>query len=586
MITASVVIGLAAYAALGWAAEAAGLQIPISGLVPLAPSTALLLIAAASAIVFRVRSGETARSGLVLAASGIAITIIAGYGMSVYVFGHANLADEVFAASSGQGSPRFGFRMQPQSAFNFLLIGPSLLLIGMGGRWQYLAAHLARAAAFFTFAIVVGVLYKSPALGDLAGDGRAAAWVAAFFLLVCSALAINRQNELLEVFLSDSLGGSAARRLLPVVVLGPLVIGWGRVLGQDIGLFSNGSGMMGSVYLIVLLMFSMVTFYSRKVHYSDLERQKALKEIEGKENRYRDLFEYSQSILTTHDLEGRITSVNSAFIAATGFSDGEIIGRMYKDVMPAEYGAGFDAYLRRVANDGEAQGLVTIVGKNGKRRVWEYRNILIDEGGKEPYVLGSALDVTHHLKLQRQLETMSLTDDLTGLLNRRGFMTIGEQQLKLETHASTARGLALMFADMDGLKRINDTLGHDAGSDALQILADVIRSVVRSSDLVARWGGDEFVILTSGADEENVEAMRDRIEASLDEFNRTSGKPFKVACSIGMVPVNVGDGISLEEVIGRADEEMYAVKKRKRAAREQQAVAGPAEKFARRSVSV
>ena len=559
---------IAAFAAVNWIAYALFDAGP-AGPVLMRPATALLTLAAAAALFYRAAAGETRSSAAVLAVVGAFVLAGAGYVVSSYTFGHSNLTDGLLlsAETSDRAARPHGNRMPLQAALNFILIGASLLLLGLGGRWLRWGSHLARLSAFFTIAVALGILYQATEIGGYADDGvKAAACITALFLLACSTLALNRRNRQLEVFLSDSLGGVAARRLLPVVVLVPMLIGWAVIAGQQYGLHSAAVGTMWGMLMIVILMFSMVTFYSRKVHKADLERRRGLEEIAEKENRYRRLFEYNRSILSTHDIDGRITAVNPAFLEATGYSESEVIGKSYKDFTPEQFRIEGDAYLRQVVNYGEAQGLATFIGNCGKRLVWEYRNILITEEGKEPYVMGSALDVTHHLKLQRQLEKMSLTDELTGLLNRRGFMTLAEQQLKLEAHSSTARGLALMFADMDGLKHINDTLGHDAGSEALRILASVMRSVVRSSDLVARWGGDEFVILTAGADDRNVDAMAARIEESLETFNATCVKPFEVRCSIGTVAVDTSGGKTLEDLIAEADAAMYAVKKRRRAA--------------------
>jgi diguanylate cyclase (GGDEF)-like protein len=132
-----------------------------------------------------------------------------------------------------------------------------------------------------------------------------------------------------------------------------------------------------------------------------------------------------------------------------------------------------------------------------------------------------------------------------------------------------------MFADMDGLKKINDTLGHEAGSEAIQTLARIVKSVVRSGDLVARWGGDEFVILSIGAGDENIQLMSDRIQDRLEQYNASSGRPFRVACSIGVAPVVIDGSRTFEAVIAEADEAMYEEKKRRKAGREANSESGP-----------
>lgn len=154
--------------------------------------------------------------------------------------------------------------------------------------------------------------------------------------------------------------------------------------------------------------------------------------------------------------------------------------------------------------------------------MWRYDSIVVSEPDKEPYVIGHAQEVTELIAAQKQLKNLSLTDELTGLYNRRGFLTLAEQQIKLERHEGTARGLTLMFADMDGLKTINDVHGHEAGSDAIEALSRIFKAALRDSDIVARWGGDEFVILAIGSHDEDAELMTDRICRMIDEYNAES----------------------------------------------------------------
>ncbi|MEK7855619.1 MAG: GGDEF domain-containing protein, partial [Acidobacteriota bacterium] len=221
-------------------------------------------------------------------------------------------------------------------------------------------------------------------------------------------------------------------------------------------------------------------------------------------------------------------------------------------------------YLRQVTHEGLAQGLLELASREGKPVILRFNNVLASEEGKEPYVLGHAQDVTELLATQRALKNLSLTDDLTGLHNRRGFVTLAEQQIKLERHEGTARGLVLLFADLDGLKRINDTHGHEAGSDAIIEFSRIVKSVLRSSDLVARWGGDEFVILTIGSKAEHVGIMSDRINERLRHFNASSGKPYELACSIGLARVPTKGDKTFEKIIAEADEAMYAEKRRRK----------------------
>ena len=165
----------------------------------------------------------------------------------------------------------------------------------------------------------------------------------------------------------------------------------------------------------------------------------------------------------------------------------------------------------------------------------------------------------------RELNTLSTRDALTGLYNRRGFEFIGEKLHELTERNQT--DYVLFFGDMDGLKAINDTWGHKAGDDAIVSCADILRRTFRSSDLVARLGGDEFTILAAESERQSPARLMARLEAALRRHNETSGHPYRLDLSIGYVLFSECRGLPFAEVMARADEELYRQKTiRKRAA--------------------
>ena len=167
-----------------------------------------------------------------------------------------------------------------------------------------------------------------------------------------------------------------------------------------------------------------------------------------------------------------------------------------------------------------------------------------------------------------ELRNLSLTDDLTGLYNRRGFLFHAEQQLKLFRSRKTEdEGLWMMMIDLDGLKKINDTHGHEEGSFAIKKAAEIIKQSFRDADIVARLGGDEFIILIINAANNVNEIILDRIEENLDDYNKKGEKPYKVAASCGLIKITFGDDAPVEEVMRQADEEMYRRKRRRKAER-------------------
>ena len=121
-----------------------------------------------------------------------------------------------------------------------------------------------------------------------------------------------------------------------------------------------------------------------------------------------------------------------------------------------------------------------------------------------------------------------------------------------------------MFADLDGLKQINDQYGHEAGSDAIIAFSKILRSALRDADLVSRWGGDEFVILAIGAPGETSDMIIARIHTKLQQHNSEGSSPYDLACSIGVTPVPNDGQKSFESLIAEADQAMYQEKRRRK----------------------
>ena len=162
-------------------------------------------------------------------------------------------------------------------------------------------------------------------------------------------------------------------------------------------------------------------------------------------------------------------------------------------------------------------------------------------------------------RLRRGAENLSLIDELTQLKNRRGFFELGEQALQIAQREHQT--LALFFMDLNGLKQINDTLGHMTGDDALRDTADVLRHTFRGSDIVARLGGDEFVALAHLNSQHDIDTLSARLREHLQQFNAARRRPYAVDLSIGATLVEDPADEGLEAFIARADEAMYQEKR-------------------------
>jgi diguanylate cyclase (GGDEF)-like protein/PAS domain S-box-containing protein len=157
------------------------------------------------------------------------------------------------------------------------------------------------------------------------------------------------------------------------------------------------------------------------------------------------------------------------------------------------------------------------------------------------------------------LRELSLRDELTGLYNRRGFLELSRQQVLLATR--NKRALTVFYADLNGMKSINDQLGHEMGDRALVATAEVLVKTFRASDVVARLGGDEFAVLATDCDAEGIQAASARARKLIDESNTALNAPFQLSVSLGASIFDPEAPTDLETLMQRADEQMYQLKR-------------------------
>jgi diguanylate cyclase (GGDEF)-like protein len=163
--------------------------------------------------------------------------------------------------------------------------------------------------------------------------------------------------------------------------------------------------------------------------------------------------------------------------------------------------------------------------------------------------------------LQAELGSLALSDELTGVYNRRGFLALAERQLKLGRRSG--RAILVFFADVDGLKQINDKFGHKEGDLALVHAAQVLEKTFRDSDIVARFGGDEFAVLALEVSGHSESTIRARLEQNLHELNAQQSR-YTLSISLGAMrfdPRSPKSPASIEQLMIQADEAMYEEKR-------------------------
>jgi diguanylate cyclase (GGDEF)-like protein len=159
--------------------------------------------------------------------------------------------------------------------------------------------------------------------------------------------------------------------------------------------------------------------------------------------------------------------------------------------------------------------------------------------------------------LQAELGNLALTDELTGVYNRRGFQVVAERQLKLARR--THRSALLFFVDVDGLKQINDSFGHQEGDVVLLQTVGALEKTFRDSDVIARMGGDEFLILAIEASGRNETRIRERLERYLRAINAKESR-YTISLSVGVARLDCGGDNSIRDLVVQADRAMYEQK--------------------------
>jgi len=175
------------------------------------------------------------------------------------------------------------------------------------------------------------------------------------------------------------------------------------------------------------------------------------------------------------------------------------------------------------------------------------------------FVTRALLYAIERHRMLAELRNLSLTDDLTGLYNRRGFMALAEQQIRLAERER--RGVLMVYLDIDNMKSINDTHGHLEGDQALRAGAQILGRTFRHSDIVARVGGDEFAVLAVSAEADSGRTVEKRLQEHIAAHNRAAKKPYNLSFSVGISTFVPGGGTRVEDLLSGADRSLYAQKR-------------------------
>lgn len=298
-------------------------------------------------------------------------------------------------------------------------------------------------------------------------------------------------------------------------------------------------------------------------HIAEQERiSKALRETD---EHFRNAFDYAAIGMALVSPQGSWLRVNRSLCQLLGYSERELLKSNFQAVTHADDIGNDLANLYRLMQ-GETptcQVEKRYVHRYGET-VWALNSVSLvrDLDDNPAHFIFQIQDITERKRAEAALESLSLVDELTGLYNRRGFLAVSEQHLSnLRKNQKTP---VIVYADLDGLKQINDSFGHREGDRALTKAADILKETFRTSDIVGRLGGDEFVVLAAIDPEEDAASLTLRLRRAFEAANSLRQRPYDLSASIGIAHFGEYDNHSIEELMAEADRAMYAEKRTKR----------------------
>ena len=295
------------------------------------------------------------------------------------------------------------------------------------------------------------------------------------------------------------------------------------------------------------------TFEAAVLQSTQLEKlggdyRNALEDVKRAQANFQTLMETTGDAVVVVGDNGTIYYANPAAENLFDTAAADLLGRPF-------------AFPLDVEGDGHRE--ITIIRSDGTKVVGDMRVATSNWDG-ELVRFATIRDITEMVRLRELLKTEAITDALTGLHNRRGFLLLGEELLRKasETRAS----ILCFFADLDGFKAVNDTLGHEEGDKVLQEAAEALRKTFRSSDILARVGGDEFAALSLREAAGKETEVLERLRRALDGINASARRPYSLVMSAGISVWTPENPRSLGELMSDADKKMYREKEARRKA--------------------
>lgn len=280
---------------------------------------------------------------------------------------------------------------------------------------------------------------------------------------------------------------------------------------------------------------------------------------------YRDIIVSTNTLIWRTGPEGRFTFLNPAWERNSGYRTEEMIGRPFSEFQVPEAAEHYINAFRNCLIGQPIIGLETAYySKDGRETCLAINMIpLVDAEGTVTGTQGTAFDITERKHADDLLQYISAKDELTGLYNLHTFLSMTEQQLK--SAGREKKKMLIIYGGVDGMEAVNTIHGRDAGDTLLIDAANILRKTFREADILARTGGDEFVISTLVTSEDHEALIMERLHENIDAYNGNKSGALTLSMSFGTSLYDPDDPVSIQDVLSRADDTMHEEKLIKKA---------------------
>jgi diguanylate cyclase (GGDEF)-like protein/PAS domain S-box-containing protein len=561
----------------GWVLESQGLK-ALGGAVEMKANTALALLLLGLSLALLATGPATASQRRWIAralASGAGL--IGLVTLLEYFSGNSFGLDDWMFPDPGNATPG---RMALMTAVDLVLIAAAIWMVDIKFRHLHPTNWLALAVAVNAYAAILGYLYGVDSFYRVAAATAMALHTATLLLASSVAVVLVRPgSRLMRRILRDDAAGIVNRRLLPVALLTPPTLAWIVLIGERQGVYGTTFAMLLTAMSTVAILVALV-WWSAASMQQLRSGQHALEQANAWQQGMLDSANFT--VIAT-DTSGLIRNINAGAAQLLGYRPEELEGvatpeclhdrdeiTARADALSQELGyevpAGFETFVAKARVGRCDENDWTYIRKDGRRfPVRLSVTALRDDNGELTGFLGVGYDITLQKQAEARLVQMARSDALTGLANRAHF----EEYLTeaIERCDRSGNPMALLFLDLDSFKSINDSLGHHCGDLVLQEFSRRLLAAVRTTDLVARLSGDEFVIVLEALMEADGNAFGDAamvaeaIIAAMREPMMLEGEARVVSASIG-VAVRRPHGVLGAELLINADAALYVAKRR------------------------